>query len=69
MTNVVNLKPSLADKILDVLEEAEDMVLIGVSEEDLKLVSTVSTGDVVLLLEAAKAEVVARYVDSFAEEE
>jgi len=63
MSNVTNIKPTMVDKILELLDEAEDIVVLGAGNGDLKVVSSATGGNLLLMLEAAKAEVVASYID------
>lgn len=63
MDNVTNIKPTMVDKILELIDGAEDIVVLGAGNGDLKVVSSASNGNLLLMLEAAKAEVVASYVD------
>lgn len=66
--NVTNIKPTIADKILELIDESKDIVLIGAGEGDLKVVTTASRGDILLMLEVAKMEIVEGYLEEVLEE-
>lgn len=64
MDNVVNLIPTFEDKLQELIDDSEQLLVIGITETEMKVVSSSpDKGNMMLMLEAAKREVVATYLD------
>ncbi len=64
MDNVVNLIPTFEDKVQELIDDSEQLLVIGITETEMKVVSSSpDKGNMMLMLEAAKREVVATYLD------
>lgn len=64
MDNVVNLIPTFEDKVQELVDDSEQLLVIGITETEMKVVSSSpDKGNMMLMLEAAKREVVATYLD------
>tara|TARA_B100001094_G_C17905386_1_gene658550 strand:- start:19 stop:231 length:213 start_codon:yes stop_codon:yes gene_type:complete len=67
MTNVTKLVTKLEGEFVSLLKDAESLVLIGKTEDDIKLMTNVSNSEAIMIIEAMKLEMLSAYLDDVLE--
>lgn len=68
MTNVTQLRPTIEDEFLNLIKDSDSLVVIGKTKGDLKVMTNVPNSEVVMIMEAMKAEMVGAYLDDILDE-
>ena len=69
MTNVTQLRTKIEDEFIKLLRDADSLVVIGKTKDDLKVMTNVPNSEVVMLMEAMKIEMLGAYLDDVLGEE
>ena len=69
MTNVTQLRTKIEDEFINLLRDADSLVVIGKTKDDLKVMTNVPNSEVVMLMEAMKIEMLGAYLDDVLGEE
>lgn len=68
MTNVTQLRPTIEDEFINLIKDSDSLVVIGKTKGDLKVMTNVPNSEVVMIMEAMKAEMVGAYLDDILDE-